>query len=524
MRSNLLPFPVSSSVAFPFDLQSGRDDYVKFLIVWLKVILEIVLMAEFEKVDRTASQEIEDVKAHHLSSLKLDSRGIPLVPQPSDHKDDPLLSSSSSIFLTVGAGMVPPTFGTLAKKFDVTSQQASYLTTVYILFTGIIPLFVTPFVNCFGRRSVYLLFTLIVVISNIGSAKATTYAGMIVSRCFVGVGSSVTLAFGGATICDMFFQGERGKFIGIYALALTNGPHFGPIVGGYIALNLGYQWIFYINAIIIGAILLLFVVSFPETLFSRTEFSNLENRSYWQRFTFSGKVLDQPVRLFDFLNTFRMLKYWAIIIPCVYYMTANTYGSLVFVLTASDITEELYHFNTGQTGLLIGVPLSIGCLIGESCTGWFSDWLAARIAKRHDGYYKAEVRLWLAPLALFLPIGLIIHGVCVQAKQPWISLAAGEMIASIGVQAATTLTYSYCIDCYKPQAAEVSTIINLFRFVYAFTIGFYALPFAERVGFGSAWGTLAAINFAAWLLLLILIFKGESIRSRQGEPTLHRDL
>lgn len=24
-------------------------------------------------------------------------------------------------------------------------------------------------------------------------------------------------------ICDMFFQGERGKYIGFYALALTNG-------------------------------------------------------------------------------------------------------------------------------------------------------------------------------------------------------------------------------------------------------------------------------------------------------------
>ena len=60
-------------------------------------------------------------------------------------------------FLLVGAGMVPPTFGTLAKKFGVTTQQASYFTTVYILFTGIIPLLVTPFVNIYGRRPAYLV-------------------------------------------------------------------------------------------------------------------------------------------------------------------------------------------------------------------------------------------------------------------------------------------------------------------------------------------------------------------------------
>ena len=147
-----------------------------------------------------------------------------------------------------------------------------------------------------------------------------------------------------------------------------------------------------------------------------------------------------------------------------------------------------------------------------------------RYAKSHDGYRKPEVRLYLAPLALFLPVGLIINGVCIQNKTHWIGLAAGELIASIGVQAATTLTYAYCTDCYKPQAAEVSTVINLFRQLFAFTIGFYCLPFGESAGFGVAWGVLAAINFVSWLPILFLIWKGEKIRIGQGEPNVHKDL
>ena len=203
---------------------------------------------------------------------------------------------------------------------------------------------------------------------------------------------------------------------------------------------------------------------------------------------------------------------------------SNTYGSIIFVLTASSISEELYHFNTAQTGLLLGVPLTIGCLIGELCTGWISDQLINRYARSHDGYRKPEVRLRLAFLGLFLPVGLIIHGVCVQHKTPWIGLAVGMVVASIGVQAGTTLTYSYCTDCYKPQSAEVSTIINLFRQIFAFSIGFYALPFGEHSGFGTAWGTFAAINFVTWLPLFYLMWKGEEIRARQGTPNLHKDL
>ena len=124
---------------------------------------------------------------------------------------------------------------------------------------------------------------MIAIGANVGSGYASTYAREIVTRCFVGIGASVALAIGGATvssvqseilaglrinalqICDMFFQGERGKYMGFYALALTNGvstsfnlrylnplttaqPHFGPIAGGYIALNLGWRWIFFVRS------------------------------------------------------------------------------------------------------------------------------------------------------------------------------------------------------------------------------------------------------------------------------------
>lgn len=217
--------------------------------------------------------------------------------------------------------MVPAAFGPIAKELKVTRQQASYLTTTYTLLGGVTPLFVTPYVNLYGRRPAYVIFTLIALASNIGSAYAKSYGTEIVSRAFVGLGASVALAIGGATICDMFFQGERGKYMGFYALALTNGPHFGPIAGGYIALNLGWRWIFKINAIMMGFVLILFLISFPETLFSREKFSNLEEESYWSRLAFTGKVLDKKLGWNDFFGNFTMLKYVAIVIPCLYYMT-----------------------------------------------------------------------------------------------------------------------------------------------------------------------------------------------------------
>ena len=60
--------------------------------------------------------------------------------------------------------------------------------------------------------------------------------------------------------------------------------------------------------------------------------------------------------------------------------------------------------------------------------------------------------------------------------------------------------------------------------VFAFNIGFYALPFGEDVGFDASFATLAAINAVLLIPLVWLLFKGEDVRRRQGEPKEHRDL
>jgi DMSO reductase anchor subunit len=60
--------------------------------------------------------------------------------------------------------------------------------------------------------------------------------------------------------------------------------------------------------------------------------------------------------------------------------------------------------------------------------------------------------------------------------------------------------------------------------VFAFNVGFYALPFGEKVGFDASFATLAAINAVLLLPLIYMVFKGEKIREKQGLPKEHGDL
>ena len=111
----------------------------------------------------------------------------------------------------------------------------------------------------------------------------------------------------------------------------------------------------------------------------------------------------------------------------------------------------------------MGIPLTVGCFIGEASAGWVSDLIINSYAKRHNGYRKPEARLYLIPACLLLCIGTSTYGYCVQHKKPWIDAAFCMAFAGLGTQVGTTMVYTYCTDSYKPQAGEIGAVINLFK-------------------------------------------------------------
>ena len=60
--------------------------------------------------------------------------------------------------------------------------------------------------------------------------------------------------------------------------------------------------------------------------------------------------------------------------------------------------------------------------------------------------------------------------------------------------------------------------------VFAFPIGFYALPFGEAAGYNVSFPILAMINGLTLLPLIALYFYGEKVREWQGTPHIHEDL
>jgi hypothetical protein len=100
-------------------------------------------------------------------ALKLDRHGLPLVPQPSDHEDDPLnwpkvyriyialLISLLGFIAQLGSALINPAFEEMSEDLGVSVEQASYCTTVFILFGGVLSMFVVSTTNSHSPKSVY---------------------------------------------------------------------------------------------------------------------------------------------------------------------------------------------------------------------------------------------------------------------------------------------------------------------------------------------------------------------------------
>ncbi|KAJ9493822.1 hypothetical protein LTR99_011064 [Exophiala xenobiotica] len=96
--------------------------------------------------------------------------------------------------------MANPAFVEVVKDLNVTIEQASYCTTVFLLLGGVTPLFVVPFANVYGRRILYVIFIVISAVGAYVSAASSSHGGVIVGRALNGLGASIPLGIGAATV------------------------------------------------------------------------------------------------------------------------------------------------------------------------------------------------------------------------------------------------------------------------------------------------------------------------------------
>ena len=227
------------------------------------------------------------------------------IPQPSDDPNDPLnwplwrrdlitfaLCFAAILATALGAILASNTLVILS-WYRVDVAKTAVLTGYYLLGAGAAAIFFVPSGRIWGKRHLFLLGIIFVVVSSIWAGASgeftpdptqyvpsqqqkSLYASLATARAVQGIGAAPFESLLNAAVGDLYCVHQRGVRMAFSNLAVFGGAFFTPVVVGKITDSLGWRWTFYLVAIF-SAIVFPFVFLFcPETAYRRDDKLNID--------------------------------------------------------------------------------------------------------------------------------------------------------------------------------------------------------------------------------------------------------
>ncbi|EKG10849.1 Major facilitator superfamily [Macrophomina phaseolina MS6] len=417
-------------------------------------------------------------------------------------------------------------------------------------------IFLIPYALKYGRRPIYLLSCCSMLASAIWQANMETTTDLILSNVFSGVGGAVSEAIVQMTISDLFFVHQRATMNGLYILMVTTGTFLAPVVAGISAVNQGWRWIWWWTAILLGANLVMFVFAYEESKYTPvltsiaanqsenigypapkvksqktgaklTEESTdgeespdaepwpLPRKSSRQRFALVTRTPGDPVSVRQMIVRFVVVlfKFPAASYTALVYASLLAWFSVILTTLSTYFTLPPYNFDSMQIGLL-NLPPFIGSAIGLVFSGPMNDWLILHLAKRNDGVFEPEMRLWIAlPGILLTPLGIVLYGLSMANGQPWIIPCVGTAIFGVSFSLVGTTALTYLTDCYRELIGDALVGVTFMRNAMATVIVFALTPWIDSIGLRNMFISVGCLSFGVCLTTVPMMVYGKKMRA-----------
>lgn len=131
--------------------------------------------------------------------------------------DTVVLVQFAFTFIAVEAALsVAPMFPLFAEEFKLNQTQLNLLTGACILAQAFANFIIVPYSNIFGRRQASITFAVLIILTEIWEALATSYRSLLAARVMNGLVTAISETVMVQVINDVFFLHERGAFTGVY--------------------------------------------------------------------------------------------------------------------------------------------------------------------------------------------------------------------------------------------------------------------------------------------------------------------
>ena len=148
----------------------------------------------------------------------------------------------------------------------------------------------------------------------------------------------------------------------------------------------------------------------------------------------------------------------------------------------------------------------MGLLINDTIPLW--------ICKRYyGGIWKPELRLYCTSLTVVIvPIGLGICGAGLQYHLHYMVYAVGVFVVGVGTLISVPVATNYVAECFTHHGTESTLVMTFYRLSWGVVIPFFIDSWISKVQIGWVFGMAAFLTFAAWLLVVLVLWKGHMLR------------
>jgi MFS family permease len=458
-----------------------------------------------------------------LSNVRHNGKDIILIPQPSSDPDDPLNWTTwrrrhymfwlmAWCFVgTVIISSLSPANLLIEKDTGISVADINTGTGIQYLFFGWSNVIIQPLALNWGRRPVLLVSMLGTSLLMLWTTRCTSAGEWWANRVLIGIFMAPVETLVEVCIADTQFSHVRGFAMGWYTWTLFNGAFLGPIAAGFVADRYGWRWIQYICCIIGCACFTFMFFLFEESMFFRPDATEAEligelpgentpvqttdteskteskspaegvdsaspsetemgehrptTKTFLQRMALWGlrnprqpSTFVRGLYLPFYLCRFPVMVYSGLLVGSILAWFNVVNGTIPTILGGPP-----YNFSADMLGVIYISPV-IGVSFGCYFSGWMSDQLADRLARRNKGIKEPEHRLWVAVIPLILhPAGCILYGVGAAHNIHWVGVAFGLALISCCMPMGSSVAFNYIIDSYGEVAGEGLVTAILFR-------------------------------------------------------------
>ena len=126
-------------------------------------------------------------------------------------------------------------------------EEVSWVITSYLAANAIIIPATGWLAGVLGRKRFFLICCVLFTVSSVLSGMAPNLTFLVLARIAQGIGGGPIIPLSQAILWEIFPLGQRGLAMAVWGIGFMMGPIIGPTLGGYIADNWSWRWIFYIN-------------------------------------------------------------------------------------------------------------------------------------------------------------------------------------------------------------------------------------------------------------------------------------